>query len=70
MVWSLGYLVVCRQFALIVPHDQITAMTDFSNPTRLTRHTRRLQLHLPRGWAWAEELLAAFQRLHALPQPL
>ena len=37
---------------------------------RLTRHARRLQLHLPRGWAWAEELLAAFQRLHALPQPL
>jgi Transposase DDE domain group 1 len=37
---------------------------------RLTRHARRLRLHLPRDWAWAEELLAAFQRLHALPQPL
>ena len=37
---------------------------------RITRHARRLRLHLPRDWAWAKELLAAFQRLHALPQPL
>jgi hypothetical protein len=36
---------------------------------RLTRHARRLRLHLPRGWAWGEQLLAAFQRLRALPQP-
>jgi len=35
---------------------------------RLTKHARRPRLHLPRGWAWAEELLTAFQRLHALPQ--
>jgi hypothetical protein len=36
---------------------------------RLTRHARQLCLHLPRGWAWGEQLLAAFQRLRALPQP-
>ncbi len=36
---------------------------------RLTRHARRLCLHLPRGWAWGEELLAAFQRLRLLPAP-
>jgi hypothetical protein len=35
---------------------------------RLTRHARRLRLHLPRGWAWAESLLDAFARLQALPQ--
>jgi hypothetical protein len=35
---------------------------------RLTRHARRLRLHLPRGWAWGEQLRAAFQRLRALPQ--
>lgn len=35
---------------------------------RLTRHARRLRLHLPRGWAWGGELLTAFQRLRALPQ--
>ena len=35
---------------------------------RLTRHARRLRLHLPRGWAWGNELLAAFARLRALPQ--
>jgi hypothetical protein len=35
---------------------------------RLTRHARRLRLHLPRGWAWGEALLQAFARLSALPQ--
>lgn len=35
---------------------------------RLTRHARRLRLHLPRGWAWGNELLEAFARLRALPQ--
>ena len=35
---------------------------------RLTRHARRLRLHLPRGWAWAEALLQALARLRALPQ--
>jgi len=36
---------------------------------RLTRHARRLRLHLPRGWAWGEALLQAFARLRAIPQP-
>lgn len=36
---------------------------------RLTRHARRLRLHLPRGWPWGEALLRAFERLHALPAP-
>ncbi len=35
---------------------------------RLTRHARRLRLHLPRGWAWGEALTQAFARLRALPQ--
>jgi hypothetical protein len=35
---------------------------------RLTRHARRLRLHLPRGWAWGEQLQQAFARLRALPQ--
>lgn len=35
---------------------------------RLTRHARRLRLHLPRGWAWGEALQHAFAQLHALPQ--
>ena len=34
---------------------------------RLTRHARRLTLHLPRAWPWQRELLLAFQRLRALP---
>ena len=35
---------------------------------RLTRHARRLRLHLPRGWAWGEQFFDAFARLRALPQ--
>ena len=35
---------------------------------RLTRHARRLRLHLPRGWRWGKQLLAAFEQLRALPQ--
>jgi hypothetical protein len=34
---------------------------------RLTRSGRRLRLHLPAGWPWAEALVAAFARLRALP---
>ena len=34
---------------------------------RLTRHARRLSLHLPRDWPWREALLQAFERLRALP---
>jgi hypothetical protein len=34
---------------------------------RLTRSGRRLTLHLPRNWPWAEDLLRAFTRLRALP---
>lgn len=34
---------------------------------RLTRHARRLVLHLPRAWPWQRELLHAFARLHTLP---
>ncbi len=34
---------------------------------RLTRHARRVVLHLPRAWPWQHELLRAFERLRALP---
>jgi hypothetical protein len=34
---------------------------------RLSRHARRLILHLPRAWPWQRELLTAFERLRALP---
>ena len=34
---------------------------------RLTRHARRLVLHLPHAWPWRSELLQAFERLRALP---
>lgn len=34
---------------------------------RLTRHARRLRLHLPSGWPWRHELIDAFKRLGALP---
>jgi hypothetical protein len=34
---------------------------------RLTRHARRLTLHLPADWPWAAALARAVQRLDALP---
>jgi hypothetical protein len=34
---------------------------------RLTRSGRRVTLHLPRRWPWAEALLCAFARLRLLP---
>jgi hypothetical protein len=34
---------------------------------RLTRHARRLVLHLPHAWPWRRELLQAFERLRTLP---
>lgn len=36
---------------------------------RLTRHARRLRLHLPRGWPWGKALRLALERLQALPAP-
>ena len=36
---------------------------------RLTRHARRMRLHLPRGWPWGKGLVLAFERLQALPAP-
>lgn len=35
----------------------------------LTRHARRITLHLPADWPWASAILRAFERLHALPAP-
>jgi hypothetical protein len=36
-------------------------------PGRLTRSARRLHLHLPTAWPWAEAFLVAVRRLRALP---
>lgn len=36
---------------------------------RLVHSGRRVALRLPRGWPWAEALVAAFGRLRALPPP-
>lgn len=34
---------------------------------RITRHARRIILHLPTGWSWAADLVRAFARLRTLP---
>ncbi|MBI2168443.1 MAG: transposase, partial [Actinobacteria bacterium] len=39
-----------------------------SLPGRLTRRSRRRQLHLPRRWPWRAQFLAAAVRLRALPR--
>jgi hypothetical protein len=35
----------------------------------LTRHARRVTLHPPADWPWADAILHAFKRLQALPAP-
>lgn len=35
----------------------------------ITRSGRRIRLHLPARWPWADALVAAFMRLRALPAP-
>ena len=37
---------------------------------RITRSGRQTRLHLPASWPWAQELVAAFARLRALPAPV
>ncbi len=34
---------------------------------QLTRHARRITLHLPADWPWAGAIIRAFKRLDALP---
>ena len=41
----------------------------FSLAGRITRKTRRLTLHLPRGWLWENQFGVALARLRALPLP-
>ena len=41
----------------------------FSLVGRLTRKARRLTLHLPKHWPWAEQVTLALARLRALPLP-
>ena len=39
----------------------------FGLPGRLTRSARRMTLHLPRHWPWAEAFARALSRLRAIP---
>jgi hypothetical protein len=39
----------------------------FALSGRLTRSARRLTLHLPVDWPWADQFTAALTRLRALP---
>jgi hypothetical protein len=36
-------------------------------PGRLTRGGRQLHLHLPRGWLWADRIIAVYDRLRLVP---
>ena len=36
---------------------------------RITRTARRTRLRIAASWPWADQLAAAFARLHALPLP-
>jgi hypothetical protein len=36
-------------------------------PGRISRSGRRLHLHLPRGWLWADRIIAVYARLRLIP---
>ena len=38
-------------------------------PARNARHSRRIILHLPAGWAWAQAWMRLFDTAHAPPRP-
>ena len=38
-------------------------------PARIIRHARTVRLDIARDWPWADQLVAAFDRLRALPDP-
>jgi hypothetical protein len=38
-------------------------------PARLSRGGRRRRLQLPRHWPWADQVLAAFNRIMIIPAP-
>ena len=42
----------------------------FGLPGRLARSARRILLHLPRAWPWADRFSAALSALRAIPLPL
>jgi hypothetical protein len=39
-------------------------------PARITRSARQTRLRIAHGWPWADQLVTAFNRLAALPQPV
>ena len=39
-------------------------------PARITRSARRTRLRIAERWPWAEQVVTAFDRLAALPQPI
>ena len=65
---------LARWAARMGPGEQIVTVKTprrrfFSLAGRLTRSARRLTLHLPRGWPWAEQATLALARLRAIPLP-
>ncbi len=38
-------------------------------PARIIRHARTIRLDIQHNWPWADQLVAAFNRLRALPVP-
>ena len=62
-----------RRHAEIVGQQIVTTKTlrrrFFSLAGRLTRSARRLTLHLPDRWPWAEKFSRALARLRAIPLP-
>jgi hypothetical protein len=65
LVWTQRLLLAEGELALGEPKRLRYRLLHVA--ARLTRHARRLVLHLPRAWPRQRELLAAFERLRTLP---
>jgi len=65
LAWTQQLLLVGTELARCEPKRLRYRLLHVAS--RLTRHARRLVLHLPRAWPWRRELLAAFERLRTLP---
>ncbi len=65
LVWTQRLLLTATELARCEPKRLRYRLLHVAG--RLTRHARRLTLHLPHDWPWRQALLQAFERLRTIP---
>lgn len=64
------FAALCLSGPLVVAEPKTIRYRLLHVAARLTRSARRNRLRIDRTWPWADDLVAAFARLRALPEPL